>query len=783
MTPPDDTNTLPSYNTMLSHRFMPMRFLLFAFPLLLCSLHTRAQTFYGVGGTIPNNGNPIAYNITVSGLPNVMDTLNFGLQSVCVNITHTWVGELAVSLVAPDGTVLPLFYNIGGDANGFVNTCLNSNATNSIFQQVYPFTGTFRPFGDMGTLNNKSLNPNGVWKLLLLDTEASNNAGNLGLWKITFGNQPCKQFPFQSSDLPIVKINTAGQFIPNEPKINAAIQVIDNGAGERNLLNQTNFAFEGNIGIEVRGVSSQGFPKKSFAIEVRDTSGNDLDVSLLGLPQNSDFALQANYSDKTLMRNALAYEVFRQLDHYATRTRFCELVLNNTYQGIYILTELIKRGKDRVDIAKLSPEDTTGTNLTGGYIVHLDRNTSPGWNSRYTQPNSPSVYTYFQLEYPNWVEMHPRQRNYIKSYVDSFEVALHGANFQHPTLGWRRFGDEKSFIDYLILNEISKNVDGYRLSTYFHKNRDDKGGKLTMGAPWDYDLAWYNADYCQNYLVSGWAYNLNYICGNAGIPFWWERLTSDTLFAENLACRWHDLRNNGNTLNTNHVSGLIDSMATVLNEAKDRNFKLWPILGQYVWPNPGPLPTTYAGEINKMKNWLTARLQWLDMAISQHLPLLQAQFTANPLTGNTWQFYAPPGYLYAWDFGDGGTSNLAAPQHLYAENGSYTVKLSISTPYGCQDNTEQIILADQTATQAPESGQFHVWPNPTNTFLNVTRPDQLTEKATLRLIGTLGQTLLEETFEAAEKQHRMHLNGLPKGVYCLEIRTATSRKTSRVLVN
>lgn len=139
------------------------------------------------------------------------------------------------------------------------------------------------------------------------------------------------------------------------------------------------------------------------------------------------------------MRNALAYEMFRQLGHYATRTRFCELVLDNTYQGIYILTEKIKRGSERVDISKLAADDTLGTALTGGYILNINWNTTPGWNSQFSQPNSPNIYTYFQHVYPKWDELHPNQTNYIRSYVDSFEVALYGPSYQEFDPGLAAF--------------------------------------------------------------------------------------------------------------------------------------------------------------------------------------------------------------------------------------------------------------------------------------------------------------------------------------------------------
>ena len=450
------------------------------------SILAQAQTFTGIGGVIPDDGNSIAFEIPVNGLPNATDTLLFGIESVCINITHTWTADLSVTLVAPDGSLVALTNGLGGDTDGYVNTCFSGNATSSIFSTWYPFTGTFRPFGDMGILN-KGLNPNGTWKLLILDTYAFADAGDLVDWNISFGPQPCKPFAFESSDLPIVKIYTGGQTIVNDPKITANFIVIDNANGQRNYVNQTTSAFNGTVGIELRGNSSQGMPKKSYSVEIRDSAGADLPVSLMGLPEESDFVLQANFSDKTQMRNPLAFHTFRQMGHYASRTHFCEVLLDDSYQGTYVFTEDIKRDKNRVDIAKLTPNDISGTAVTGGYMLRIDWDRTPGWNSQFEIPNSPGFVTKFQHLYPKWDEIQPEQQHYIRTYVDSFEVALAGNTFQDTSTGWRRFADERSFMDFLILNEISRNVDGYRLSTYFYKDRDDKGGKLTMGPPWDYD--------------------------------------------------------------------------------------------------------------------------------------------------------------------------------------------------------------------------------------------------------------------------------------------------------
>ncbi len=739
-----------------------------------------AQTFTATGSAIPDDGTTIVYDLPVSGLSaNAVDTTNFGLVSVCLNLTHTWDSDLAISLRAPDGTIIPLFSNIGGDQDGFINTCLSGNEMESIFNAAYPYTGTFRPFGDMGALNNGQ-NPNGIWQLVILDTYAFADTGELFDWSITFGTNPCKPFPFTSSNLPILIIDSDGQPIVDDPKINAQMRIIDNGSGQRNYIHQLTSAYTGLIGIELHGNSTQSFPKKSYGIETRDVAGEEIDTVLLHLPATSDFVLSANFSDKTLMRNPLTYELARRTGHYATRTRFCEVVVDHTYQGVYVLTEKIKRGKNQVDISKMSEADTTGKKLTGGYIVKIDRDDSPGWFSQFSTPNHPSTFPYYQNEYPKPDKIDPLQKAYIQSYLDSFEVALHSVDFQDSTVGWRHFAKEKSFIDYMYMNEMSRNVDGYRLSTYFHKNRNEK---LAMGPVWDYDLAWYNADYCEAFQPQGWAYNLNYICEDAGVPFWWERLFADTAFSQNAACRWHLLRET--TLSQDSIFATMDSMAAVIQEAQVRNFNYWPILGVYVWPNPGALPTTYAGEVQKMKNWIADRLNWLDYAFGEQAPVLNAEFLATATDALDWQFLANTnsGLHFAWDFDDGSTSDLANPPHHFTSTGTYYIHLTVSTEYGCSATTEQVIHIVNTNTRELVAGNLQVFPNPTSGRLQVTLPNELAGPFSVQVSNSLGEIVQRRDFNTTEKSVSLALDGLPTGMYAVEMRSQGSRWATRVMVS
>jgi hypothetical protein len=417
-----------------------------------------------------------------------------------------------------------------------------------------------------------------------------------------------------SSNLPIIVINTPNKVeIPNEPKITADMGIIFNGEGVVNKISDPFNHYKGKIGIEVRGQSSQGFPMKSYSVELRDLAGNDLDQSLFGLPAESDWVMYAPFTDKTLMRNFLAYNMSRAMGRWAPRCRHVEVIINGDYKGVYIFMERIKRGPDRVNISNLRTIDISGDQLTGGYIFSLDKGAN-GWFSTYGPPNATnSNKRQFSYVYPELIDIVPQQKAYIKSAVDAFESALAAPKFQDPFIGVRKFADVASFIDFFIVNEVSRNVDGYRLSSYFYKDKDSKNPRIYAGPVWDFDLAFRNADYCSGSLISGWAYMFNYVCPGDGaglIPFWWERfMGADTAFQADFRCRWKNLQKT--ILNPEYFNTVIDSIATVVQEAQVRHFTRWPILGKYVWPNPQPIAVTYAQELTYLKAWLRDRMQWI----------------------------------------------------------------------------------------------------------------------------------------------------------------------------
>lgn len=407
--------------------------------------------------------------------------------------------------------------------------------------------------------------------------------------------------------LPIVRINTNNRTIPDEPKIKASIGIINNEAGMNGSRDPFN-EYEGEIEIEKRGQSSLGlFPKVNYGFELKDEEGNDLDTTFLNFPEEEDFVLHGPYSDKTLMRNVLAMKLANDLGGYHSRTEFVELYINDSYEGIYVLMEKIKRDKNRVDIAKLKEEDIEGDELTGGYVFKIDKG-FPDWRSDFEVVNRPGTLIGYQFVSPTRDKVTPEQKAYIESYVDSFEIALRRGSFAGKP--WQEYADINSFVDHFIIKELAKDVDAYRISSYYYKEKDSEGGKIHAGPVWDFNIAFGNAEYCEGFQTSGWMYSRNCDLGN---PFWWNSLMSDDDFTNQLSCRWTDLRQGALSLDS--ITQFIDDQAEYLRPVVDRNFQKWPILTRYVWPNP-QIHGNYQSEINNLKQFITGRLNWMDAAIS-----------------------------------------------------------------------------------------------------------------------------------------------------------------------
>lgn len=417
---------------------------------------------------------------------------------------------------------------------------------------------------------------------------------------VLIDNTLTAQVNLTSTNLPIVQIFTYGQPIPVDTSIVCDMGIIYNGQGEINHITDPFNNYDGKISINKRGSTSLCYPKSSYRVETQDAEGQNLNVSLMDLPEENDWILYGPFGDKSLMRNVLIYELARKMGWYAPRTRFCELILDNEYWGIYVLIEKIKRDNNRVDISKLLPEYTSGSEITGGYLLQIDRWEGAGWHS------SHNWNIYIEYIYPDDDEIVPEQESYIQNFIYHFEDSLFNlTTLSNSTLV--NTVDFDSFVDYIILNELSKNADAYRLSTYMHKDNDSVDGRLKMGPIWDYNLAFGN--YCDffAYRTDGFIYNdtanWNYT------PFWFNKLMSIELFQDKLRCHWEDLRTN--ILQENSIESIIDSCYSFIYYAQQRNFEKWDILGFPVWPNYY-YGETYEEEVEILKNWTFERLHWLD---------------------------------------------------------------------------------------------------------------------------------------------------------------------------
>jgi hypothetical protein len=507
-----------------------------------------------------------------------------------------------------------------------------------------------------------------------------------------------------SSNLPLVILNSFGTNFARERKIEAGVQLIDSGNARAKLTATP--ALSAPCLANVRGRASLRYPKNSFTLKITDPAGDPRKVSLLGLPAESDWVLYAPYPDKTLMRDVLAYEISAGMGHWAPRTRFVEVFVNQTgtrlsrrdYVGVYVLVEKIRRDKSRVNMARLKPDDSSEPRVTGGYIFKKDHigfgnwggpgggdlggfagapgpvtSTRPGYptgpggfpaDPKGFQPayrgsrNSSSISSSsssssrssrssrvvvhhlgrptpvvagtgregpmrdeeddsheageegFKTSHTNeffFVEPEPDeitgvQKAWLKNHLNALEEALYGPDFRDPVRGYAGFIDVDSFIDYHLIVETTKNVDGFRFSVFFHK---DRGEKIKADPIWDWNLSFGNSNGKQGWLPESWLWpqldDKEYS--------WYRRLFEDPDFGQRYVDRWTQLRTN--VLATSVLLSRVDELATLLEESQRRNFEKWPILGRPVNPNYF-VGSSYAEEVNWMKKFIQTRLEWID---------------------------------------------------------------------------------------------------------------------------------------------------------------------------
>ena len=410
---------------------------------------------------------------------------------------------------------------------------------------------------------------------------------------------------FTDSNLPIVVIETdGGASIPDEPKVLATMKIIWHQDGSRNYMSDIDnpefLNYDGRIGIERRGYSSQMVSdKKPYGLEtLQDDNVTNNNVSLLGMPAENDWILNPLAYDQTGMRDVIAYELSNQIGQYASRSQYCEVVLNGNYRGLYVFMEKVKVDKNRVNIEKMDESCNLPPEVTGGYIVQANRadNDPLAWRMQtYLHNWGWAVYTEFIHHYPKHENITSTQSDYIHNVFLDLESVAHSYNTDIST-GIPSVIDIPSFVDFMIMAEFTSNVDVYHLSTIFHK---DRCGKLRAGPIWDYNLAFGYDAFGNRSGYDVWQFDNQ---DNTGPRFWKDLFDTDE-FRCYFAKRWFELTEEGMPLDYDRICNRIDEIDAVIAEAIGRDNQRWNQMSQH------------AQYVNNMKNWLQQRINWLNSHI------------------------------------------------------------------------------------------------------------------------------------------------------------------------
>jgi hypothetical protein len=437
---------------------------------------------------------------------------------------------------------------------------------------------------------------------------------------------------FTDSNLPIVVIttdinpNTAQPYeIVDDPRVFGNMKIIKHPDGTRNYMSDINNAsllnYNGRLSIEIRGSSSQAIDKKGYGFTtlLPDNVSNN-NVSLLGMPSENDWVLNGLAFDPSLIRDYLAYSISRQLGEYAPRTQYCELVVNGDYRGLYLLQEKIKADSNRVNVLKITTTDTSGENLTGGYITKADKTTGNDPVAWTTNSYTGGTVDYIH-DLPKPEDVTIQQDAYIHNQFTAFQTAI-TANNASLAVGYPTLIDIPTFIDFMLSNELAANADGYQLSTYFHK---DRNGKLRAGPIWDFNLTLGNDLFFWGYdrsKVDLWQFANG---DNEGSKFWTD-LFNNTSFRCYLSRRFHEVTQTGQPMNAAVLNAFIDTTISTISEAAGRENERWNTLPDL------------SLEITNLKAFIANRIAWMTSHLGSYTactgvivpPLVITKINYNP---------------------------------------------------------------------------------------------------------------------------------------------------------
>ena len=433
------------------------------------------------------------------------------------------------------------------------------------------------------------------------------------------------------TNLPIVFIDTRhGDATPNiihkDYVIPARMKIISNedgmNYGDTIAHPDQTIDYDGWISIRYRGNTSfSASEKKPYAIrtlETDDVEGKKRKAAIMGMPKGNKWVMLAPYNDRSMIRDVMMFQLARPYFDYVPRAKHCEMVLDGIYYGVFVMCEKPSQGKYRLNLD--DPGDN-GDELTGGYQLEIDRDDEQYFfrSKHILKDENGRAYTYnnrtvFQYKFPDYEDMTDTQRKYIQNQIDLMDKSLESADFANPETGYRKYLDPMSFIDQQLSQEVSGNIDGYRLSTNIYKQRDSQN-PLFRTTLWDFNLGFGNAMQMHGTDTDYWVYENTYVSPyDYKVPFWWSRMMEDPAYVVQLKQRWTEYRQGA--YSDERLYATIDSLVSLLQDggALERNNTAYTMFGgKYVWPVPNvETVNTYDKEIAYIKEWLEARIAWLD---------------------------------------------------------------------------------------------------------------------------------------------------------------------------
>lgn len=345
--------------------------------------------------------------------------------------------------------------------------------------------------------------------------------------------------------------------------------------------------YQGTLQAKGRGNSTWGFPKKPYALKL------DKKASILGMPKHKRWCLLANWIDRTLIRNAVGLEIARQMSSlaYTPKGEFVELFLNGKFEGNYYLCEQIKVDENRVNIAELDEDATSGMGITGGYILEVDDHFDEEFRFVSPRGNMP-----WQCKDPD--EVNPEQFAYVQHFVNELEDALYDEE-RFTKRDFANYLNLETFADWWIVMELTSNIEAQGpKSCIMHKDIDKDGelSKLCAGPVWDFDYDTFKPERSNEFSLIN--------------SFYYHRLFCDKQFRLIVKQRWAAFKDTGAAV---YISQYIDTLQDKLEPSASLNFTMWP---PTLFIN-GDTYLSYRDAVSRLKTAFQQKYTYLDYAIDQ----------------------------------------------------------------------------------------------------------------------------------------------------------------------